>query len=105
MASNDSGSSNSGWRGGASKTPQSGQYAGKKAADWTKKKDRTYEQAILRYRMKIGAWVLLFIALTVGFLIYVSRMPKGTPLLVAVADVYGAPLRRMPGLMKTSNGC
>ena len=91
MPANDPGSPKRGWRGGAGPAPKAGRPAAKGAREWTKKQDRTHEQAVLRHRLKVAAWSLLFLALTVVFVVWILSRPEPTPLLAAAAIDYDAP--------------
>ena len=79
MAAKDSNAGNSekpGWRGkktasGGSagwRKPAGAKAAGSSESWWRKQKDRSYEQAVRRHRLKTAAWFLLSLGLVIGFL-------------------------------------
>ena len=82
----------SGWRRGSQKQSAGGRSPGRKQSGWAQQKDHDYEQAALLHRIKIAAGALLFVALAVGFGIWVFWWPVTTPFLVATATNYDAPI-------------
>ena len=91
MGANDPNSSKPSWRG---RDGQSSQAASalKKSRIWTKKQDRSYERAVFLYRLKIAGWAVLFLALTVVFIVYITRQHKRTPLVLAAVTDYESPV-------------
>ena len=93
MSASGSGSSpRKGWRGGAKPSLPGTRPAGARVAGWAESPDREYQRAILRYRLKVGFWSLLFLALVVGFILVLIWWPERTPLLATAVTDYDAPL-------------
>lgn len=90
MTSKDSRPAGKSWRGGAQgKTPAT--PTGRRAG-WARQADRSYEQSAVRYRLKVAGWLLLFVALVAGFVVWLVWTPVRTPFLAAAVTNYGAPL-------------
>ena len=87
-----SGKPSGGWRRGPQSAPRGGRLPGQKQGGWTQRKDRDYDRAARRHRIRIAAWSLLLVALIVGFCIKVFWWPVKTPFLVATATNYRAPI-------------
>ena len=76
-------------RGGGS-SPGSGRSRG---AGWTKKTaDDRYESALVRYRLRVAFWTLLFCGLVGALGYYLFWRPVRTPLIAYAATSYAAPL-------------
>lgn len=83
--------SGSAWRKPSAQNPAN-KSAGKPEGWWKTKKDRSYERAVQRHRLKTGAWFLLSLVLVAGFLVWILWRPVSTPLLAVAAIDYQAPL-------------
>lgn len=93
MSVSGSGSSpRKGWRGGARPSSPSARPAGARLAGWAEAPDREYQRAIMRYRLKVGFWSLLFVTLVIGFILVLIWWPQRTPLLAIAVTDYDAPL-------------
>lgn len=74
----------------AGSSPASGKARG---AGWTRKTvDDRYESALLRYRLRVAFWTLLFFGLAGAFVAYLIWRPVQTPLIAYAATSYAAPL-------------
>ncbi len=77
---------------GRAAAPAAGK-AGSRGAAWTKKTaENRYESAVLRHRLRVGFWSLLFVGLVGALLYYLFWRPVRTPLVAYVATSYAAPL-------------
>ena len=79
------------WRGGAKSQPAAGPTR-PKAAGWSAKPDRDYQRSVLRYRLKVGLWSLLFFSLVVTLFVILIYWPVRTPFLVLAVTDYDSPL-------------
>ncbi len=66
--------------------------AERKGRGWTQKQGADYEQAATRHGFRIATWLLLFLLLIGGFILWLVWTPLRTPLLVAVVTNYDAPI-------------
>ena len=74
----------------AGSSPASGKARG---AGWTKKTvDDRYESALLRYRLRVASWSLLFCGLVGALVYWLLVRPVRTPLIAYAATGYAAPL-------------
>ena len=85
-----------GWREGSKpgRAAGSAPAAGKsRGAGWTKKTaDDRYESALLRYRLRVVFWTLLFCGLVGALGYYLFWRPVRTPLIAYAATSYAAPI-------------
>ncbi|MGO9115756.1 MAG: hypothetical protein ACLP9L_41650 [Thermoguttaceae bacterium] len=81
-----------GWR--ESSQPALGSSPAKsRAAGWTRKtSDGKYESAVLRYRLRVVFWSVLFAGLVGVYIYYVFRQVVRTPLVAYVATKYDSPI-------------
>jgi hypothetical protein len=73
-----------GWRSKPAASPGAPRPTGRRVAGWAERKSVDFERAAMRHRFKIATWSLLFLALIVGFLVWLFWTPVRTPILVAV---------------------
>ncbi len=85
-----------GWREGSKPGRAAGPGPGtgkSRGAGWTKKTvDDRYESALLRYRLRVVFWTLLFCGLVGALGYYLFWRPVRTPLIAYAATSYAAPL-------------
>ena len=81
------------WRTGAKSSPPPGARPARgKTAGWAESRNRDFDREILRFRLKMGFWSLLFLTLVFGFVLVLLWWPQRTPLLVVAVTDYRAPL-------------
>ena len=73
-----------GWRSNRRLRRERRAAPGGKLGGWAEKKDVQYERAAVRHGVRIAAWLLLLLAMIVGFIVWLVWTPLRTPILVAV---------------------
>ena len=68
-----------------------------RTAAWTERTGGEYKHAKLRYRLKVGAWLAILIALVGGFVALLLLLPVGTPFLALTVTQYGDEMAAVAG--------